>query len=273
MGAFAGVEKNWASLTDIGRTHIATKGVVQSGLVLNLDAGVSSSYSGSGTSWTDLSGNGNTGTLTNGPTYDSANGGSIVFDGVNDFIGCGNILNFERTNPFTISVWFRTTKSGSFTSTIVGKNKLVTSPANYTGYQIGMNVNTGNSSDAGKFGFVLVSGPFVNVSTNVMRKQTVTSTYNNGNWINGLVAYDGTSSIGGMLIYINGINVNTESPSGEATSLSSSIITNANFQVGARDGTNQPFNGNISQVSIYNRSLTASEISQNFNAMRYRFGI
>ena len=54
--------------------------IVRDGLVLNLDAGEPSSYPGTGTAWTDLSGNGNTGTLTNGPTYSSANGGSIVFD-------------------------------------------------------------------------------------------------------------------------------------------------------------------------------------------------
>ena len=61
MGVFAGIEPTWAAQTDVGRTHIATKGIVQSGLVLNLDAGVSSSYPGSGTTWTDLSGNGNDG--------------------------------------------------------------------------------------------------------------------------------------------------------------------------------------------------------------------
>ena len=65
MGAYAGVESTWASQTNTGRTHIATKGIVQSGLVLNLDAGVSSSYPGTGTTWTDLSCNWNNGTQTN----------------------------------------------------------------------------------------------------------------------------------------------------------------------------------------------------------------
>ena len=61
-------------------------------LVLALDAGNLISYPGSGTTWTDLSGNRNNGTLTNGPTFDSANGGSIVFDGTNDYV-TGNITN------------------------------------------------------------------------------------------------------------------------------------------------------------------------------------
>ena len=60
------------------------------GLVLALDAANTKSYPGSGTTWTDLSGRGNTGTLTNGPTYSSANGGSIVFDGTNDYVVVNN---------------------------------------------------------------------------------------------------------------------------------------------------------------------------------------
>ena len=79
---------------------------VTSGLVLCLDAGNAKSYPGSGTVWTDLSGNGNTGTLINGPTYNSANGGSIVFDGVNDYanIGVGRGVN-QFSGNFAVSVW------------------------------------------------------------------------------------------------------------------------------------------------------------------------
>ena len=64
--------------------------IVRNGLVLNLDAGNLSSYSGSGTIWTDVSGKGNTGTLANGPTYNSANGGYIIFDGSNDYVLANN---------------------------------------------------------------------------------------------------------------------------------------------------------------------------------------
>src|SRR6056300_1744909 len=67
MGVMYGVNPTWAAQTNEGRTHIATKGVVQSGLVLNLDAGVLSSYPGSGTTWTDLSGNGYNHTLISSP--------------------------------------------------------------------------------------------------------------------------------------------------------------------------------------------------------------
>ena len=109
MGAFAGIERNWASQTNGGRTHIATKGVVQSGLVLNLDAGVLSSYPGTGTAWTDLSGNGRNGTLTNGPTFNSANGGSLVFDGIDDFVS--SVSNLTLANNFSVSLWLIHTNS------------------------------------------------------------------------------------------------------------------------------------------------------------------
>ena len=78
--------------------------IVTDGLVLCLDAGNSKSYPGTGTTWTDLSGRGNTGTLTNGPTYSSANGGSIVFDGSNDFVQCTGSLTLTTA---TFIVWMR----------------------------------------------------------------------------------------------------------------------------------------------------------------------
>jgi hypothetical protein len=73
-------------------------------LQLYLDAGNASSYPGSGTTWTDLSGNGRNGTLTNGPTYSSANGGSIVFDGTDDFVQCTGSLTVTAA---TFVTWIR----------------------------------------------------------------------------------------------------------------------------------------------------------------------
>jgi hypothetical protein len=85
--------------------------VESSALQLYLDAGNASSYPGSGTAWTDLSGNSRNGTLTNGPTYSSDNGGSIVFDGSNDFVQCtvsysngSNICNLDKTKRKSRSI-------------------------------------------------------------------------------------------------------------------------------------------------------------------------
>ena len=72
--------------------------IVTNGLVLALDAANRKSYPGTGTTWTDISGNGNSGTLVNGPTYSSANGGSIVFDGTNDYVVTSTITNYKSLN-------------------------------------------------------------------------------------------------------------------------------------------------------------------------------
>jgi len=87
--------------------------IITDGLVLCLDAGNPKSYPGSGTTWTDLSGNGNNGTLTNGPTYNSGNLGSLVFDGVNDYVNLGDL---DLPAPFTLSIWFKgnTTQSQQY---------------------------------------------------------------------------------------------------------------------------------------------------------------
>jgi hypothetical protein len=76
--------------------------IITQGLVLALDAADRNSYPGSGTTWTDLSGGGNNGTLVNGVGYNSANGGSLVFDGVNDYV---TITTLPSLSQFTVSLW------------------------------------------------------------------------------------------------------------------------------------------------------------------------
>ena len=87
-------------------TQYANGKIVTDGLVLSLNAADRNSYPGSGTTWTDTSGNGNNGTLTNGPTFNSGNGGYIQFDGTNDRVDIAdaNSLDFG-TGGFTILVW------------------------------------------------------------------------------------------------------------------------------------------------------------------------
>jgi hypothetical protein len=84
--------------------------IVTNGLILNIDAGNMASYPGTGTAWTDLSGLNNTVTLVNGTTYSSANGGTMVFDGVNDYgVGAYNSNLDLSTNNFTLEGWFNST--------------------------------------------------------------------------------------------------------------------------------------------------------------------
>ena len=231
MGVYAGVEPTWAAQTNVGRTHIATKGIVQSGLVLNLDVGVSSSYPGSGTTWTDLSGNGNTGTLTNGPTYSSSNGGSIVFDGVDDYVNCGTPS--ISVGKITVNAWVKI-NAGSLFQHIVD-----------------------SASASWHLAILDDNRPyFWNGSTYHQSAQILSIS----TW------YMLTGVQGSTLdIFVNGV-------------LSQSLATNVNVTtnnviIGDYQGNSRPFNGNISQVSIYNRALTASEISQNFNVTKSRFGL
>jgi hypothetical protein len=263
VGVYAGVEPTWAAQTNVGRTHIATKGVVQSGLVLNLDAGVSSSYSGSGTTWTDLSGNGNTGTLTNGPTYNSSNGGSIVFDGSNDYVTT-NSFNGDSNSALSVFCWVYPTNltsgqdSGNFLNWIINKRN-TTSPNSNSWQLCARNsyplVNIWDNNDT------LISEISSTIQSNSL------STFQLNKWQYTGFVTDGTNN-GSLKIYIND-KVNY---SGILTG--NRGIESKPIDIGVTGWSKSlPWVGNIAQVSIYNKALTAAEIQQNFNATRGRFGI
>ena len=254
MGVAYGVNPTWATQTNEGRTHIATKGIVQSGLVLNFDAGVSSSYPGSGTTWTDLSGNGNNGTLTNGPTYNSANGGSIVFDGVNDKVIVPYNSNLNPSNV-TISVWFKRT-STIYYSHFAG---LPASNSTWNPPYISYGLEFISTSDQPAFILGFSNTTFSYTTATASASTAV------GLWVNVVGTYDGSFS----KIYVNGQL---------ATSIAETrtlLTTSANFVLGTEtQGTSlYPLNGNIANTQIYNRALTPQEIQQNFNATRSRYGI
>jgi hypothetical protein len=98
-------------------------GIATTGLIMYLDAGVGASYPGSGTAWTDVTYNGNNGALTNGPIYDSADGGSILFDGVDDFVGLTNVnLSIPSGQDFVWNVWLKTPSSFSGYKMILSNN-------------------------------------------------------------------------------------------------------------------------------------------------------
>ena len=191
-----------------------------------------------GTTWTDLLGTGNNGTLTNGPTYSSANGGSIVFDGTNDYVSASNTSLVHRTSNWSYSCWvnFNGTPSlgtifenGSWTSCL-----LIRFETNgITIYSMG--------SYWGKF--------------------TLTPTLNT--WYKLDFIRNGNS----IDFYLNGTY-------SQSLSFTADIQPSSNLFIGmSQHAAGQCFNGRIAQTQIYNRALTASEIQQNFNALRGRFGI
>jgi hypothetical protein len=217
---------------------------VTDGLVLHLDAGNPASYPGSGTTWTDLSGNNNNGTLINGPTYSSANGGSIVFDGVNDYGDItGDIL---LGNDFTVSIIVRFTGNRSDWVRLIG-----------------------HSND--------MNARFWGIWIPTTRNYLLWQSYRSGGQIttptyvfnsNETYVIDVTSSGSTKFFYINGSLFYSASSGG----LIDYTGNNSKIKLGYA-GFHQPHLGNIDSFKIYNKTLTIEEVQQNFNATRSRFGI
>jgi hypothetical protein len=212
--------------------------IVTNGLVLCLDAGSKKSYPVTGNVWRDLSGNGNDGTLTNGPTFSSANGGSIVFDGVDDLANT-NYLPPTGTNPRTISIWFKP-------NAVQNKNIL--------GY--------GKGAPMEMWDILLYEG---SVGVHTYGSDNKASTpYEINKWQNIVFTFTAPT----ITSYMNGAVKNNYS---DAT-----INTGSLYTLSLSKGVYGPyyyFNGSISNVKIYDRALTPQEIQQNFNALRGRYGI
>ena len=234
MGVFAGPE------------------ITESGLVLALDAGNSKSYPGSGTTWTDLSGTSNA-TLTNGPTYSSANGGSIVFDGVDDYVDCVLNSGLTGTGSWTMSAWFKINgapSAGLYQNAIVdtdatgsSANMICTDWSGYHGGSQNQLLYTSRPSTGGSYTNLL--GPVLT----------------QGIWYNATVVRNGTTD---TKLYTNGSLSATYT--GNIPTATQPLVRIGKWT----DGTNYA-NCNISQVQIYNRALSAAEVSQNYNALRRRF--
>jgi hypothetical protein len=220
-------------------------GIVRDGLVLDLDAGKKDSYNRLGTSWNDISGQGYIGALTNGPTFNSSNGGSIVFDGVDDYITLTN-NNILQIFSGTVSVWFKTSNAGSGFRSIIAKQW---NYGLFTDNNVLITYDWSASS---------VRSTGINIADNSWKQITMTFTDNSG-------APNNNTNI-----YLNGVNV-----------LTTTIKVNTSFLVEleiGRGGTiptgnTQYINGQIPLVQIYDRPLTSSEVLQNYNATKSRFGL
>lgn len=230
--------------------------IVTDGLILCLDAGNNKSYPSSGTAWNDLSGNNNTGTLTNGPTFSSENGGSIVFDGSNDYINLPtNLIIHDSGNPFTFSIWFKTTSTGI----LLGQQGANTP-----------NVSTGGWVPAiyvGSSGNLITSCFWGNSSSNV---STSPSIVNNNSWNNITVTFQ--SSI--QTSYLNGVSYASLAKTQTNYAPTYYYFLGSGRAVGWPQEPASPyFNGSISKFLYYTRSLSSLEVLQNYNATKARFGL
>lgn len=222
---------------------------VLDGLVLYFDPANTRSYSGTGTAIADISNTGNNGTLTGGVTYDISNNGIMTYDGATGYIDCGPATQIgSALTGLTVSMWVNT---NSRSVRCIAENG--TAFTTNTFYMFQENTTS--------FTFEVYGTNYDVVYSNY--------TYQLNIWYN-LV---GTWQTGGRTeLYTNGVLTSGVRTGGTAqTSLRNG---NANLNIGNRPGnTTYRFSGTMGPSMFYNRALTPAEISQNFNAMRGRYGI
>ena len=214
--------------------------IVKNGLILDMDAAKRDSYPGTGTTWNDISGFQYNGTLTNGPTFNSSNGGSIVFDGVDDYVNLGSFQSL--INNFTLTTWCKITSTTG--ANILG---FYNTSSPYNGWGVGYSQNPLNGSKLNFWDGSSWINSTVTIADSIWRQIciVVSSTY--------LVSF-----------YINGIF----STSIQAATISSFTGTKA---IGARNDGVGSTSGNIAQTTIYNRALSSAEVLQNYNATKGRY--
>ena len=215
--------------------------IVTSGLVLALDAADVNSYPGSGTTWYDLSGNGYDGTLVNGPTFDSANGGSFQFDRVDDEVyATVTDINTATYSYVTVDFYMKWNGTPGGFPMEFGNYRLWFNTTNTLGF---------NRSAGDSYGF------------------TDSSMANN--WVH-LVAIFHNQAQSNSSMYLNGVQ---KTLSQKAGTIGNAFVNSQLTIGGYRANNSYAFGGYITNFKIYNKALSAAEISQNFNATRGRFGI
>lgn len=235
------INGNIISSTDITDIGVFKSKVNRDGLVCYLDAGDKDSYVGSGTSWVDLSGVGNNGTLTNGPTFDSGNGGSIVLDGSDDYIIAGNSGMNHRTGNFTYCAWINQTvlqdydtlfENGLYTAGILIR------PSTFSS---GVEIYS-QGSTPGTFPYV----PSINT------------------WYYLSFVRFGND----FKFFVNGVYSSTMTFTADVQPSTSYLYIGA-----SQHAPTQVFYGKIAMIQVYDRGLNPFEVAENFQATRGRFGI
>ena len=223
--------------------------IVTNGLVAALDAANKKSYPGSGTTWTDLSGNGKDGTLVNGASFQTTNGGSIAFDGVNDRVDLYASNQLIGNQYATLEVWMKSSSTGA------GQGWY----ANFLGTRVGQNmsINRYSTTNTAVFLTDFTSGNHITVgSINVFDQ----------NWHHIV----GVNNFGICSLYVDGtLDRVTSTKSGQYIDLNAEVMAIGNDP----NNTTRRFYGEVSVARIYNRALTADDVLQNYNATKDRFGL
>ena len=220
--------------------------IVSNGLVLCLDAANKRSYPGTGTTWTDLSGNSNNFSLINGPTFSNTNLGNIVFDGADDYLLISSLVWDYNVN-FTIQFWFNTNSLG-------GVN----------GYGLFFNGSTGANTNRVQIAGTSDGSIYLNTVGSSVGDAFVSAAglVTVGKWFN----FAAVRNSGVITTYLNGTSV-------ASGNVNYSVSQQSNLYVGfvRSSGALWYLNGRMSSILINNRSLSAIEILQNYNATKSRF--
>lgn len=220
------------------------------GLVLHLNAYAKRSYPGTGTTWYDLSGRNNHGTMIGGPTYSSANGGIISLDGADDWVQVLPSSTFSSISNITMSGWLAIKfESGAFFPYRFGF-----STNSYEDFRFSFTRQNGTSTLT-RFYCAPASG-----STSVIQYNI-----NVGVWLHVTMVADGLN----FLLYVNGVLVQ------QTSKLAGLNLSSAGYAIGQQYNRNSGNFGNINvdDMRVYNRALSPSEIRQIFNSTRKRFGV
>jgi hypothetical protein len=211
--------------------------IVTSGCILNLDASLPASYPLVLSNWYDLSGNGNTGTLS-GATYSSSSYGNLLFvSSSSNYISFASTSNIPSGNSnYTISTWFNPSSLG--TKGLVG----------WGNYGTTNQVNSFRLSATGL------------VNSWQGNDLSVTTSLSTSTWYNAVVNFNGTT----REIWVNGVSAGSDTPT------SHNVTTTSNLTIGVTNNT-EYFDGSIGEVQIFNRALTSTEIVQNYNALLPRY--
>ncbi|MHA8096957.1 fibrinogen-like YCDxxxxGGGW domain-containing protein [Aquirufa antheringensis] len=221
--------------------------LTNSSLVLHLDAGNPASYSGSGTTWNDLSGNGSHVTLTN-TTYDTVNGGSIIFNGTSSYADF--TANIGATNVVTIEMWVKTislkTPGGAM---YFGFDK-------YDAWTRNGNIGY-NTANSDLYGVPTSQVDFLGVV---------------GNWRH-LVFVMYSGNVANNKIYVNGVSQTLgQQISGYDYVSAKAVFNSGEGRIGSwRSDLSWLINMQIASFKVYNRGLTAQEVANNLKVSRNRF--
>ena len=227
-------------------------GIVKDGLVFYLDAAKNESYPKTGTIWNDISGNQNRGILVNGPTFNSNNGGSIVFDGTNDYVIYSASSFTIGTSPVTLSVWTRiSTLSNWFGISLAcgigSPNRFI-----WCGYVLTAQYGTSNMLGGGGYG--------QNIGTDIPpddKWHNITTISNGGSTPTVSIYIDGVFKISANIIL----------------DISSNVVKVGAGDDGISNSVAYALIGDVSNAVIYNRALSATEVLQNYNAIKGRYGL